>query len=929
MQHNNRSNSTNPPNDITPLNGQHAPDANFHLDGLSVPLNGDFSTADFDHWSDFYAEIPGQVPEAKNPCEGEPAQNDTMSATTISVDGTIDPVGASGNSAITVAGDELLPSAGFITPSKLSYYTKLAEAPRLDLDFIKAEARAGGADGERRVGLHHSQLCGMARAGLRQTLGEKRVSVMQNLKHLDDDILRTRRLLGGTRQFDDVPGAQPALNWTGSDRLGALLLGTFSLAGVGMDFFTWATILRQNDAHFYHNPALAFFFGAVPLAFPLSLKVLLGGVQDENGSERTLRRAAWCGVAASLATITFFTLGHDGLSEIASHGFGPLHRAAEASASFDWKPVAQKASSVFLMIVASLFSAMCGHLLAGMFKRRRRASRVANPQYLITARKLARLQAVSHEERETLGAVTGKLNELAAEEGALVGSAVNYYRDLRSVYQQTEQRLGELLNGPGCTPQLTSGKKLKKGGQFLAIALAALGLGLSGCDRGGASGSVAAQPRTDNVASQVVFGLTPGLDDAEREQVFQASGELAMRGLPPGGSLEVWDAYELHRICAFTIPADSFYAENPAARLEIASSAMQELQTWLNRPAVAGEKAPHILLPQFIEQALAPQHRRGETAVLIAGSALYTHPRDNAWNLVDGKGQKWNAFFNDGHLTAPPEITPFSVGGREQALAGVSIHYAYLREDSASEAQRQGLTRFYALWVKSQHGTLATMTRDIRVALDNLRRGLRTPVLDPEPRAAEDKPEMREIRVERVQRSETLPATVRGVSATSAIDKILVPISDQQRRETPPLTSPEVQELTVGARWSLHLDIDVHGVHHPGATELFYGCPRSLEGVFTKDWQDAPPGIQGFEKITFSQPANLRDVRVALNLYRGTAPQGADVTLKIIADGKEYERTFHIRATEGNRGANSAARARDPHWLVISPEELAEICGLR
>lgn len=138
-----------------------------------------------------------------------------------------------------------------------------------------------------------------------------------------------------------------------------------------------------------------------------------------------------------------------------------------------------------------------------------------------------------------------------------------------------------------------------------------------------------------------------------------------------------------------------------------------------------------------------------------------------------------------------------------------------------------------------------------------------------------------------------------------------------------------MENLIIGARWSEHVDIDVHGMLRPGVKPLFYACPRTAEGEFNKDWQDAPPGIQGFEKITFSQPADLRKVGIALNFYRGTAPQGVDVSVRIIADGNSYERTFHISATEGNRGANSAARARDPHWLVISPEELAAICGLR
>src|SRR5205823_1721777 len=124
-----------------------------------------------------------------------------------------------------------------------------------------------------------------------------------------------------------------------------------------------------------------------------------------------------------------------------------------------------------------------------------------------------------------------------SEEGALVGSAVNYFRALRSVYTQTEQQLGELLNGPD-TPQVNNVKKLKKGGQFLSIALAVAGLNLAGCGDCGAAGAVSTQSNTSNVARQVIFGLSPELNQEEREQVFRAAGDLALRGLPTGGSLE-------------------------------------------------------------------------------------------------------------------------------------------------------------------------------------------------------------------------------------------------------------------------------------------------------------------------------------------------------------------------------------------------------
>ena len=922
---NNNSSNHRQPNDPTPLNGRPSPDARLHLEGFTEPHPG--FEADDSEFHFIHADGFGPLPPMVDSLTGDEPDGTPPTSATASVDSAPLQEAQSASAATPFhAPAELLPSAVVITSSKLSYYNRLAEAPRLDLDFIKAEARAGTADGEFRVAEHHRHLCRMARAGLRQTLVEKRLSLTHNLQHLADDIQRTRCLLGGTRQFDDVPGAQPTLDWSISDRLGAVILTAFTLAGVSVDFFTWATILRQNDAHFYHNPTLAFFFGAVPLAFPLSLKVLLGGAQEHHG-DRMLGRAAWCGVVASLATIAFFTLGHDGLSEVAAHGFGSLSGSAASPEAFDWKPVAQKASSVFLMVVAALFSAMCGHLLAGMFKRRRRASRVANPQYQITARNLAGLQEASHTERETLGAVTGKIEELGSEEAALVGGAVNYYRALRTVYTQTEQQLAELLNVPG-VPQVPGGKRLRKGGHFLAIALVTLGLGLAACDHRAAPAAGSVVPVANQPAKDVVFGLGQGLTQQEREQVFRAAGDLALRDLPAGGSLEIWDAYELRRIAAFRIPEDEFYVANPVARQKLAVAAMQELKGFLASPAGAGDASTRILMPQFIE-AISHQAHPSGMVVLLAGSAFYNHPRDPAWNLVDRSGRALNAFPTDGHLRAAPEVTPFSTRDRAQALAGVVLHIATVHDEFPSEAQRQGLTRFYALWVKSQSGVLATFSRDLGVAIDNLRHGTRTPVLDPTPHVEEDKPELREIRVQRVQRAQTAfaPETFTGVPVGA--ESILVPVSEAERSKTPPPSSFIVRDLSVGARWTPHLDIDVHGIHHPGAKPLYFGCPQTEAGEFHKDFQDAPPGIHGFERITFNQATDLRQLEIALNLYRGTAPGGVDVTVQITTAGHRYERVFHIAASEGNRGASFSGRAHDPHWFVIGSKQIAEMCGLQ
>jgi hypothetical protein len=62
-----------------------------------------------------------------------------------------------------------------------------------------------------------------------------------------------------------------------------------------------------------------------------------------------------------------------------------------------------------------------------------------------------------------------------------------------------------------------------------------------------------------------------------------------------------------------------------------------------------------------------------------------------------------------------------------------------------------------------------------------------------------------------------------------------------------------------------------------------------------------------------------------LNFYAGNEPGGVNVTVRVIADGKPYERAYHIPASNGNHGENHAGRSSDPHWVRVN---LAEICRL-
>ena len=96
---------------------------------------------------------------------------------------------------------------------------------------------------------------------------------------------------------------------------------------------------------------------------------------------------------------------------------------------------------------------------------------------------------------------------------------------------------------------------------------------------------------------------------------------------------------------------------------------------------------------------------------------------------------------------------------------------------------------------------------------------------------------------------------------------------------------------------------------------------RSREGIHVKDWLTSPEvDNNGFETVEIRGPVDLRQLTIGVNFYDGDPiAAGVDGTIRIEAGGRVYQSPFHLRASRGNGGGDSAGRLHSPFWTVLDP----------
>jgi hypothetical protein len=136
--------------------------------------------------------------------------------------------------------------------------------------------------------------------------------------------------------------------------------------------------------------------------------------------------------------------------------------------------------------------------------------------------------------------------------------------------------------------------------------------------------------------------------------------------------------------------------------------------------------------------------------------------------------------------------------------------------------------------------------------------------------------------------------------------------------------SPE-GSLKIGIRWTcLSCDLDLYSRPAAGREEIFYGNPRTEEGVYFKDFRTSPAAVNRFEWIEYLEPVDLSEVEAAVNFYGGQSPGGVSGEVWVQSGESLHRGEFEIEASEGNQGDESQSRATSLHWTVLDIGSIVE-----
>jgi hypothetical protein len=438
-----------------------------------------------------------------------------------------------------------------------------------------------------------------------------------------------------------------------------------------------------------------------------------------------------------------------------------------------------------------------------------------------------------------------------------------------------------------------------------------------------------------------VIGLSPYLDDAaDREKALQQILLLMLQGAATGDDITVCDALNRQVVTRFSIPEGGLFQDNAQARARhLAPNIVAIKKFLLAERAHSSELAGSVRLPEFLDLVGSQLRASGQTLKLILIGSPYYVSDDGAFDERD-------AFPSDANLTSDQQNSPFGTSLRKNTLAGVTVHYAYLRNSFVNDFHQERITRFLVLFLKEQGGCLATFAPDPSLAFQRAHDNIQQPVVQAEIDPNDTKLEMRHVRARSIplwfgptnfiqntilsnfvsqnssEAANPAPATNNVLPQITTLPSVTNKVAI-----VPPAGFPVAAKdniLGIGLMWAAPgADIDLHVTPNPSAHELYYGYTQSKWGKYFHDYRDANEALD-YEYVELKAPIDIRSVSAWANYYAGNY---WPIRGKVIVyyEGKAYLGEFSIAGHKGNRGLDSQSRNTSLYWDKI---DLLKIVGL-
>lgn len=409
-------------------------------------------------------------------------------------------------------------------------------------------------------------------------------------------------------------------------------------------------------------------------------------------------------------------------------------------------------------------------------------------------------------------------------------------------------------------------------------------------------------------AKDYAFALSPYMDQTTAKS--QATSVIDfLSKLELGDTAWLLDGYNLTTFGHFVVPDNRAY-NSPRAKVNINREAIAGLMQFIeaaqiprgdNQPSVRGV----LRLPQLLRH-IAENNPQGRSLDVIAlGSPLYDDPAAPAFSMAG------NAFPSDGHLKVTRSKSPFGAAENPELLSSIRVHIAHgVFNTGMNERLRFFIQRFWTLYTEVQAGQFVSYSNDLSTVFNRARNNMPAPAHNYSPDDL-DKLEIIQLRTEQVRE----PIVERPLGSTR--------LTEEQLRRA--------RDVEVNIRWDCEpCDLDLYARPSPPAEVLSFCNVETDQGRHWKDYTISPVVKNGSETITFSVPLELRALRLAVNLYQGTTPEGVDGEIRLAVEGQTYAMPFHINATTGNNGEGAIESierdlAQSPHTLIIDPLHIIAI----
>jgi hypothetical protein len=395
-------------------------------------------------------------------------------------------------------------------------------------------------------------------------------------------------------------------------------------------------------------------------------------------------------------------------------------------------------------------------------------------------------------------------------------------------------------------------------------------------------GEEPAQGRGSKLVEAVV---SPRLSGANAASAQLAILKILQDVLKGGDSLIVTDADSLQRIISIDLSERIASAEEMYRKwkVQLYRAEITRLAAYFQQlKAATTSDRPALDIPAIMEvlgqrQSQFPDHERH---VVLFGSPVYLDRLNTGFSMIE-------AFPSDGHLKSG--VSPFSTLARSGRLAGTTVHVIHPPGDFYNDIHQQMLKRFWALWFGSQGAVLKTFSPDAAVwervtasALPAI-----TATYNPE----DAKVQMYSVRRLPVDLWADLPATAPAPTAQSR------------------------GALIIGIRWkeaSRGTDIDLYAGFKDNPEMLYFAHQQASFGRHLRDYRS---GGDQYETIEFEGEVDIRQVRAAVNFYRGSFSGGARGEVRVVYSGQVYASSFAIPAERGNSG--QVGSGEEDYWSVL------------